>query len=34
MRLIKWERLPEKMQCDEVRKYYDVLKKKTRVVIF
>ncbi|MBQ8426741.1 MAG: sugar transferase [Clostridia bacterium] len=28
MRLIKWEKLPENMQTDEVRKYYDILKKK------
>lgn len=34
MRLIKWERLPEKMQCDEVRKYYDVLKKKRASLFF
>ena len=28
MRLVKWERLPENMQTEEVRKYYDILKKK------
>lgn len=28
MRLIKWEKLPPEMQTDEVRKYYDILKKK------
>lgn len=28
MRLIKWEKLPVEMQTEEVRKYYDVLKKK------
>ena len=28
MWLIKWEKLPQKMQTEEVRKYYDVLKKK------
>lgn len=28
MRLIKWEQLPPEMQTDEVRKYYDILKKK------
>lgn len=28
MRLIKWEKLPSEMQTEEVRKYYDVLKKK------
>lgn len=28
MRLIKWEKLPAKMQTEEVRKYYDILRKK------
>lgn len=28
MRLKKWEKLPPEMQTDEVRKYYDILKKK------
>ena len=28
MRLIKWEKLPQNMQTEEVKKYYDVLKKK------
>ena len=28
MKLIKWEQLPEQMQTEEVRKYYDILKKK------
>ena len=28
MRLIKWEKLPVEMQTEEVRKYYDILKKK------
>jgi len=28
MMLRKWERLPPEMQTDEVRKYYDILKKK------
>lgn len=28
MRLVKWEKLPCEMQTEEVRKYYDVLKKK------
>ena len=28
MILRKWEDLPESMQCDEVREYYDVLRKK------
>ncbi len=33
MRLAKWEKLPENMQTDSVRKYYDCLKKK-RVSLF
>lgn len=28
MRLIKWEKLPAQMQTEEVRKYYDILRKK------
>lgn len=28
MRLIRWEKLPQEMQTEEVRKYYDILKKK------
>ena len=28
MLLKKWVQLPPKMQTDEVRKYYDILKKK------
>lgn len=28
MRLIKWEKLPEKLKTEEVRKYYDILRKK------
>ncbi len=28
MRLVKWERLPKNMQTEDVRKYYDVLRKK------
>lgn len=28
MLLKKWEQLPPEMQTDEVRKYYDILKKK------
>ena len=27
MLLKKWEQLPPEMQTDEVRKYYDILKK-------
>lgn len=28
MRIIEWEQLPSNMQSDEVRKYYDILKKR------
>lgn len=28
MRLIKWDKLPEKLKTEEVRKYYDILRKK------
>ena len=33
MKLIKWEQLPPEMQTEEVRKYYDILKKK-RISLF
>lgn len=33
MRIIKWDKLPEEMKTDEVRKYYDILKKK-RISLF
>lgn len=33
MRLCKWQNLPEQMRTEEVRKYYDILKKK-RVGLF
>ena len=33
MRIIKWEKLPAEMQTEDVRKYYDILKKK-RVSLF
>ena len=33
MRIIKWDKLPEEMKTEEVRKYYDILKKK-RVSLF
>ncbi len=33
MRIIKWEKLPPEMQTEQVRKYYDILKKK-RVSLF
>ena len=28
MKLVKWEKLPKEMQTEEVKKYYDILKKK------
>jgi len=34
MRIIDWEQLPEEMQTNEVRKYYDILKKKTISLFF
>ena len=34
MRLLKWEKLPEEMQTEEVRKYYDILKKKQCALFF
>ena len=34
MRLKKWEDLPEFMQTEEVRKYYDILKKKKVSLFF
>ena len=34
MRLIKWEKLPAEMQTDEVRKYYDILKRKQCALFF
>lgn len=34
MRLIKWEKLPPEMQTEEVRKYYDILKKKRLGLFF
>ena len=33
MRIIEWEKLPTEMQTEEVRRYYDILKKK-RVSLF
>ncbi|MBE6635615.1 MAG: sugar transferase [Ruminococcaceae bacterium] len=32
--LRKWEKLPENMQTDEVRRYYDILKKKRAALFF
>lgn len=34
MRLVKWEQLPAEMQTEEVRKYYDILKKKRLGLFF
>lgn len=34
MLLKKWEDLPPEMQTDEVRKYYDILKKKSTALFF
>lgn len=34
MRLVKWEKLPVEMQTDEVKKYYDILKKKKAGLFF
>ena len=34
MKIIKWEQLPQEMQTEEVRKYYDILKKKKVELFF
>ena len=34
MMLIKWEKLPKEMQTEEIRKYYDILKKKKVSLFF
>ena len=34
MKIIKWEQLPLEMQTEEVRKYYDILKKKKASLFF
>lgn len=34
MRLVKWEKLPPEMQTEEVRKYYDLLRKKRGSLFF
>ena len=34
MRLVKWDKLPPEMQTEEVKKYYDILKKKRLGLIF
>lgn len=34
MKIVKWEQLPQEMQTEEVKKYYDILKKKTVSLFF
>lgn len=34
MKIIKWEQLPQEMQTEEVKKYYDILKKKKVSLFF
>lgn len=34
MKLLKWEKLPLEMQTEEVRKYYDILKRKKASLFF
>lgn len=34
MRLIKWEKLPVEMQTEEVKRYYDILRKKRCALFF
>jgi len=34
VKIIKWEQLPEEMQTEKVRKYYDILKKKKVSLFF
>jgi lipopolysaccharide/colanic/teichoic acid biosynthesis glycosyltransferase len=34
VKIIKWEQLPQEMQTEEVRKYYDILKKKKVSLFF
>lgn len=34
MKIVKWEQLPPEMQTEEVRKYYDILKKKKNGLFF
>lgn len=34
MKILAWEQLPAEMQTEEVRKYYDILKKKTAGLFF
>ena len=34
MKIIDWEQLPEEMQTPQVRKYYDILKKRSASLFF
>ncbi|MBE6593916.1 MAG: sugar transferase [Ruminococcaceae bacterium] len=34
MKIIKWEELPDQMRTEEVRKYYDLLKKRSAALFF
>lgn len=34
MKIVEWEQLPREMQTEEVRKYYDILKKKKTALFF
>lgn len=34
MKILKWEQLPQEMQTEEVKKYYDILKKKKASLFF
>ena len=34
MKIVKWEALPEDMQTEDVRKYYDILKKRGAALFF
>lgn len=34
MKIVKWDQLPQEMQTEEVRKYYDILKKKKGSLFF
>ncbi len=34
MKLVKWEQLPEQMQTEQVRRYYEVLRKKSASLFF
>ena len=34
MMLVKWEKIPEEMRTEEVRKYYEILKKKKCSLFF